>query len=598
MLTKLYALLKHNYVLIVITIGAFLLRIVALSEVPPSLNWDEVSHGYNAFSILKTGKDEWGNVFPIIFRAYGDYKLPVYIYLTVFSEIFFGLTTFAVRLPSALAGTLTVLFTYLLVKELFKVNDYEHIRLKNYDGKVALISAFLVAIEPWSLFLSRGAFEANLALSLFVGGAYFLLKGFQKPRFFLLSSIFIGLTVWTYNSYRLFSPIMVLVAILLWKSKFGILLKNKSLYIFGAIAVLLTLLIPMFWQLTDTSGRARYEKVAILDEGAINKIIEERNNNDYNPFIERALYNKGTFFIKTVIFNWATHFSTAFLFTEGGSQFQYNIPGWGLLYKLNAPFIIIGFLIVGFLLAKKSKSAIFIFCWIIFAPLPGSITRDNPHTLRAITMIPTLMILASLGIVYFCNLSKIYAGNKQGNSFWPNHWKVPILREKTLYVVYILLLMLQLENYLDVYFNDYKNDYSWSWQYGYEDAVGFVKENYTNYDKIIMTKKYGEPHMFLLTFWPWDPNSYRNDPNLIRYEQSDWYWVDRFDKFYFVNDWDIPTRSDLDFKLESGLKFDCDFSKCLLVTSPGNHQQDWKLIKTIKFVNGEPAFEILDYTGK
>src|SRR3989344_3491019 len=92
--------LRKNIVLVSIIIGALIIRFWNLSSNPPSLNWDEVSHSYNAYSILKSGRDEWGNLFPIIFRAYGDYKLPVYIYLTVISEFFFGLTPFAIRFVS------------------------------------------------------------------------------------------------------------------------------------------------------------------------------------------------------------------------------------------------------------------------------------------------------------------------------------------------------------------------------------------------------------------------------------------------------------------------------------------------------------------
>jgi hypothetical protein len=83
-------LIRNNKYLIFIVILAAILRFAQITQVPPSLNWDEVSHGYNAYSLIKTGKDEWGVNLPLIFRAYGDYKLPVYIYLTAISEFFFG----------------------------------------------------------------------------------------------------------------------------------------------------------------------------------------------------------------------------------------------------------------------------------------------------------------------------------------------------------------------------------------------------------------------------------------------------------------------------------------------------------------------------
>ena len=183
--------LKQIKYLLLIVFLAAILRLMNLSSNPPALNWDEVSHGYNAYSVLKTGSDEWGKLLPTIFQAYGDYKLPVYIYLTTLSQLLLGLTSIAVRLPSALAGITTVIFTYLLVKKLFN------------KEKLALLSAFLVAIEPWSLFLSRGAFEANLSLALIIAGVYLFTT---KNK--LLSFLLLGLSLWTYNSARVFVPLL------------------------------------------------------------------------------------------------------------------------------------------------------------------------------------------------------------------------------------------------------------------------------------------------------------------------------------------------------------------------------------------------------
>src|SRR3989344_5610112 len=129
MLTK--SISKNSLFLILIVLFAFLIRFIAIDKFPPSLNWDEVSHGYNAYSILTTGKDEWGQPFPAIFRAYGDYKLPVYIYIATITEAIFGVNALGVRLPSILAGTLSVFFTYLLAIKLTKIN------------RIGIIAAFL-----------------------------------------------------------------------------------------------------------------------------------------------------------------------------------------------------------------------------------------------------------------------------------------------------------------------------------------------------------------------------------------------------------------------------------------------------------------------
>ena len=97
-----------------IIVLAIVLRLFLLTSVPPSLNWDEVSQGYTAYSILQTGKDEWGEKLPLFFRSYGEWKSAVYIYLLLPFIKVLGLNAFAVRLPSVLAGIISVYLMYLL----------------------------------------------------------------------------------------------------------------------------------------------------------------------------------------------------------------------------------------------------------------------------------------------------------------------------------------------------------------------------------------------------------------------------------------------------------------------------------------------------
>ena len=91
-----------------IVILAAVLRLSFLGSVPLSLNWDEVSMGYTAYSLGLTGRDEWGEPLPIFFRSYGEWKSAVYIYLLVPLIKIFGMSAWVVRLPSALMGILAV----------------------------------------------------------------------------------------------------------------------------------------------------------------------------------------------------------------------------------------------------------------------------------------------------------------------------------------------------------------------------------------------------------------------------------------------------------------------------------------------------------
>ena len=80
--------------LVLVVLLGFVLRFYKVVLDPPSLNWDEVSIGYNAYSILKTGRDEWGKFMPVHFKAYGEYKLPVQIYSSIPGIAIFGLNEF------------------------------------------------------------------------------------------------------------------------------------------------------------------------------------------------------------------------------------------------------------------------------------------------------------------------------------------------------------------------------------------------------------------------------------------------------------------------------------------------------------------------
>lgn len=579
---------KNKYFLLIILLALFL-RFVRLSSNPPSLNWDEVSHGYNAYSILKTGKDEWGASFPLIFRAYGDYKLPVYIYLTAVSEFLLGLNEISVRLVSVLAGVVSVILTYLLTLE-FTTKDKSRF-LAGKEKHVAMLASLLVAVEPWSFFLSRGAFEANLALAFFLSGLYLFFKSFHQPKYMVFSAVALGLTVWTYNSYRIFTPLFLIALFFLYRQELSDLYKKSRHFLSMAIISLLIFLTPMFWQLFNPEGLARYGKVAILDEGAVGQIIELRANFKLNTNIERLVFNRPSFFFTRFAKNYISHFSPKFIFSEGGTNYQFSVPEHGLIYIINLPFLIIGMV---YFLKRKGKVSLLLLTWLLLAPIPSSLTREAPHVLRSITFLSLPMILTAFGAVVLLEFLK-------------NKNFVKSVSQQFIILIYLFGVGIFTLNYLKTYFKEYPRNYAWSWQYGYKQAINYIKENYYNFDKIIITKKYGEAHEFVLFNWPWDPYKYQNDPDLIRFYQTNWYWVDRFDKFYFVNEWDIPKEEWQEFKLESGSKFSCrpilketdvisgkPGDRCLLVTSPGIYPKTWGKLKTINSLNGQAIFEIFE----
>lgn len=532
---------KHSLIILVLTI-AFLLRLLVIqNSVPPSLNWDEASLGYNSYSILKSGKDEWNRVLPLTFEAFGDYKLPGYIYTLVPFVAVFGLNEFSIRMPSVIFGSLSVVFLYLVVWELSK------------DKKWALLSALLLAVSPWHFFLSRIALEANLALSFFIIGLYFLIIGLKKRGSLIPASLFFGLSIFTYNSARIFVPLFLFgFLILFWKqiklTRFSII----SAVIFGVF------LVAGFYLAVFQDSSARYYWVRILDEGAISFLDQSRNNSNLPEIFTKLIYNRPSYFAFHFIVNYLKHLSVQFLVLSGGTNYQFSVPNMGLMYIIELPFLLFGF----YKLLKKKIGWVFLF-WFLLAPIPSALTREAPHALRSIFMIGGLQVVVAFGLIQFLNIIK----SKQ-------------LRELSIGLILIAFFVNGFI-YFNNYFTNYPKQYSQAWQYGYSQVIEEINNIQDKYPKIYFTKYYGEPHIFYMFFSKYDPRKYQNNNTLMRDSHANWRWVDQLDKIYFINDWEMVEK----MKTEKN---------ALVIASPGNVPVDSRKIKTIYFLDGSVAFEIVE----
>jgi 4-amino-4-deoxy-L-arabinose transferase-like glycosyltransferase len=548
-----------TYLVVIVVLGAAL-RFSLLTWNPPSLNWDEISHGYNAFSILKTGMDQWGQKFPIFnFRAYGDYPTTLNLYLTIPFIAFFGLTSFAIRFPHAILGTLTLISIYFLTLGITKKKN------------VSLLATFLAAIGPWYVFMSRFVLQSNLSIFFLITAAtLFVNRNKGKPLIYL-SAFSLFLTLFSYHTTRIFSPLFLIGIVVIYFRE----IKSKSIYAFIALFLVLSAYI-----LINPNATARGNVLFILDQAAINKIDSSRATSKLPQVITRLIYNKPIYFAENFTKNYVSYFSPQFLFFNGGTQYQFSIPNFGLSYPVNLPFFYIGLAIL-IVRSLKSKHYRLLLLWLILSPIPASLTNENYAVVRSTTMIPIPEILISICFFEFLNKIK-------------DNYKLFVI------IAYSFFIFFFAERYFYNYFTSYRTNYSWSWQYGYEQVVDYTRNHYNDYSKIIITKKYGEPHEYFLFFLKYDPFKYQNDPNKITFFQSNWWWVDHFDKFWFVNDWQVKTNPDYMssiqevFVTESKQKVDCNNQKCLLITSPGNFPSGWKKIETINFIDGKTAFEIYE----
>lgn len=531
---------------------AFFLRAYKVTSIPPSLNWDEVSIGYNAYSILKTGKDEWGVKFPLNFRSYGEYKLPVQIYGSIPGIAIFGLNELGVRVTPVVYGTLTVLLLYFLAKQISK------------NKWVGLLSAFLLATSPWHIQLTRASFESSFSVFWVVLGAILFIKGFEKKKYWIFSIIPFVFSIYTYNAARVFVPLFIFSLVLIYWKK---LTKNWTVFLvsFGLFALSTSPIIVSFF---NGQASARFKLVSITDDpGFVQRVNKARGNTHLPEPLPKLIHNKYTHFAYVFAGNYLSHFTPDFLFIHGAGHKQHHVQNIGELYIIQAPFILAGFY---FLFKKKNTWRWFVVLWLLLVFIPVSVTVDSiPNALRTILAVVPYQIVTAIGFIEILNLFK------------KNNIKIVIA------AISFAALLYQFIGYQNNLYNIYPVLYSRDWQYGYKQAVGYVGEHYNDYDLIVFSRTYGEPHMFTLFFLNLDPGKYQNDPNLDRFESNNWVWVLKFDKFYFPDLGDKGTHyQDIVSKNPS--------KKILFIGKPGDFPDGMKVLKEINFLNGDGDFQIVE----
>ncbi len=540
--------------LLIIVILSFFLRFYKVTEDPPALNWDETSIAYNAYSILKTGKDEWNQPFPAHFKSYGEYKLPVQIYLSVPGIYFFGLNELGVRITPVVYGTLTVLIMFFLAQTLFE------------SELAGLAAAFLLGISPWHIHLTRASFESSLATLWVVLGIWFLVKGFKKERWFVFSMIPFALSVFTYNSARIFTPMFLFATLLIYRKK---LIEFKKIILISLV-VFTILLIPLAPFLFSGERSARYKLVSITDDpGLIPRINENRGNSHLPQPLPRLIHNKITYVGFYFARNYLAHFTPQFLFVSGAPHKQHHVQNIGELYWFQAPFLLAG-LFALFYLRNKFKGMLL--AWVLLAFIPVAVTNDSiPHALRTLIAAPFYQLICALGFVFSFRWFK----------------RRTLLIKISSGLILTVIIIASIIYYLYQYYVIYPVAYSRDWQYGYKQAVDYINNHKDEYDQIVFSRVYGEPHMFTLFYLKYDPAKYQNNPSLVRYETYDWVWVLNFDKFYF------PDLGDKGTQFTDIVKAN-PHKKLLFIGRKGDFPKEIPRLLSINFLNEENAFDIVE----
>ncbi len=515
-----------------------------------SPDWDEVALGYNAYSILKTGRDEFGTWFPLALRSFDDYKPPLYTYLAIPPIALYGLSVWAVRLPSALFGVLAVLGTYFLVNEILALSQH----FRKDRTHLALLSAFLLSISPWHLQFSRIAFEANIGLTLNIWALVYFFKGLKSPRMLFVSSFLFGLTIYAYHSERIFVPLMVIALAILFRSELsGIKRAVVGSSIIGILVVLP--LVPVLINpttLTRLRGTSAFIDPTTLLSRSVQKLIHDQETG--NPW-GIVFDNRRVVYAQKLIENYLAHFSIRWLFLTGDND-RHHAPDSGLLYLWEFPFLLWG--IYGVFRADR-RTAAFLFTWFLIAPVPASPTSEVPHAIRTLVFLPTFQIFTAIGLHQF------FTYLRQQNK-----------AKRTLFGAGVLAIALFFTaRYFNLYFVHLNREFSQFWQYGYKEAVEYVKERESQYEKIVVSTKLEQAYMFFLFYLKYDPSLYLAQGGTRSGGFAE--VRNRFDKYEFRPlDWNIEVTD----------------GSTLYV---GHPLEIWGVPRiTVKYLDGTDAIEITD----
>lgn len=535
--------MKIKIFLILIIALAFILRVVAVDKFPAGFNADEAAIGYNAYSIIKTGRDEYGEILPLSFKSFGDYKPGLYFYFVIPFVAALGLNEFAVRLPSVLLGTGMVWLIYLLAVQIFN------------SRKVGLICALFLAINPWAIHYSRGGWETNAATFFITLGVYLFIKGLVKNRYLFFSLLSFLTSIYLYQSPRLVVPVLVMGFVSIFYGEIFKIIKANWKKTVISLGILFTLSLPVGFQFLSGGGSERFQGLSFLsDNGPILRINELRGEHD-NPTSPEAKLIHNKLFVYGISFlgHYLDHFSSDFLFINGDPLIRNKTPETGQFYIIQAVILIAGLLL---LIRFTSKLKYLLIIWVLVSPLASSLTYQTPNAIRALSMVIPLTLIMGYGL----------AGLFQS------------LKKKPLQIlvgmVLILFLGFEFVHYLESYYVHSPKRYPLAWEYGFSEMVQKLNKYETEFNRVVITDRYDQPYILLLFFKQYDPAKYQPQAVLSPRDKFNFGTIRSFDKYEFHK----ATKEEIESS-----------SSTLFVITP-EEAGDKAIIDTVYFPNGEKAF--------
>lgn len=463
-----------------------------LDKVPTSLYWDEAAILADARAIINTGSDLHGeDVFKAIYYSYGDFKMPLYIILTAAAASLVGVSEWAVRLPNAVVGMLTIIVSGYLSASLGEFTKNKQ------DKRLLFIFGMLVmALTPWHFHFSRVGFEAFL-------GQFFVLLSvavmFSKlpPKFrWLLAPLLGALGVYSYFSVRFVWP-FVFAAAILFKELVGkkrtavktVVISIIPAMIFGLVVFALALVPLVNSNSYNDSNTFRYSTKSLLNDDSFVMTSNIYREQAGNTPVDRVFFHRELLRVRELGINFATHLDPNYLFLQGDSNLRHGTGMNGLMLLTMAPFLILGLIS----LYRHNKGLLGLLAtWWIISLAPASVPYEVPHALRSLNALAPMVLITTFGLYQsIAYLQKNAAGK----------YLIPT-------TIFIILTEFGIFNYH--YFTSYPTESADAWQTGHKQVVEAVEANRVDKASIYLIHTDERLYLWFLAFGSYEKSDYES----------------------------------------------------------------------------------------
>ncbi|HUN81523.1 MAG TPA: glycosyltransferase family 39 protein [Phycisphaerae bacterium] len=482
--------------LLLVVAAAF--RWPALGQIPPAINQDEASRGYDAWSILETGADRHQDRWPLFLKSFGpgDYAAALPSYLMIPFVAVLGPTPLAFRLPSAICSVATVLLLFDWLRRRFKLST-------------ALVAGFILAADPWHILVTRTGYEFAFVPFFMILGFWALQRAIDTREkqpglpshsggWLMLAAGSAAMTAWTYSGTRLFIPLFLIAACLIYRRELIAIAKRPAdrVLIVKFVIALILFASPMWWTLlTQREHFAARAQVALFD------------------FRPSALSST----LPQVAVNYLRYFQPQYIWTQPDYVTMIWIPGVGLHLWVAAPFILLGQILI-IVRARQNRFDRLLLAWWLLSPVPAAICKDlQPHIVRAIAIMPLIPVFGGIGGAWL--VDRIARFGRAGLAC--------IAMVGCCFIANAAYLARQ-------YFSGYAQIARLGFQTSLVEAMEFISSRSQNADFILVTNRVNQPYIYALLYGRIPPRELASLPIIAAPGPGNFDHVVHVGRFYFA----------------------------------------------------------------